>query len=277
MTIDNFRDVGESVPGIVEGVFFRSAIIENATPVEILHLSELGIKTIIDLQAEKSDSTSSRHKMMIRFTGSKFRKNAVWKSAPFDVKLDIMFSYVFRSQSAAAKVVGEEVLSKAGIEGLYRSFIDYCGEQICRSLCVISNPSNLPVLVHCSQGKDRTGIVTALALAAVGIDDEKIIHDYTKSQQGLQPISNVVAQMAEKGLDSSFADSPASCMEATFAHIRNQYGSIDEYLDYIGFNEGARKTLTSILRPTANNQLPPDHPSYLPYNITLPPLLSDMG
>lgn len=41
------------------------------------------------------------------------------------------------------------------------------------------------LLVHCSLGRDRTGLLVALLLALVGVDDETILADYERSEEGL--------------------------------------------------------------------------------------------
>ena len=49
----------------------------------------------------------------------------------------------------------------------------------------------------------------ALALAAIGTDFEDIVEDYSRSQEGLEPVRDaMVAEMAKDGLDPSFADAP---------------------------------------------------------------------
>jgi hypothetical protein len=42
-----------------------------------------------------------------------------------------------------------------------------------------------PVLLHCAAGKDRTGVATAVALAAVGVTPEAIIADYQRTERSL--------------------------------------------------------------------------------------------
>jgi len=319
-TIDNFRDVSESIHGdvtisnITKCVMYRSATLDYASDEEIMKLVEdLDITTILDLRSEleaqiakkgttfatfpvaatmqlnpldiisphPSSSSSTccvksispyRQTIMINFAGKKFRKNAVWKAANTKTKLKIAKAYVSGHKPAAAKVVGEEILSKGGLEGLYRSFIDNCDSEICQALCVLSTSSYYPILIHCTQGKDRTGLITALALAAIGIEEEKIVEDYAKSREGLRRVRHkMVAEMAKDGLDSSFADSPPECMRKTFDYIREKYGSVIGYLDYIGFNENARRLLSHVITPTNTNVTPPPFHhtvSYLPYNLS---------
>lgn len=40
-------------------------------------------------------------------------------------------------------------------------------------------------LIHCSLGRDRTGVLVALLLALLGVDNERILQDYERSEEGL--------------------------------------------------------------------------------------------
>jgi len=196
---------------------------------------------------------------MINFAGENFRKNAVWKAAPLKTKLKIASFYVTGQKPRAVKVVGEEILSKKGLEGLYRDFIDYCQYEINQALQLLADPGNYPILIHCTQGKDRTGLVTALALAAVGVGFEDIIADYSRSQEGLDHVrTEMVSEMSKDGLDPSFADAPPEVMMATLNYIMAQYGSVDRYLDIIGFDASCRERLRQLLHQPpipAQNQI----------------------
>jgi protein-tyrosine phosphatase len=45
-----------------------------------------------------------------------------------------------------------------------------------------------PVVVHCAAGKDRTGVVVALALAAAGVERSAIIDDYVRTGERIAEI-----------------------------------------------------------------------------------------
>jgi protein tyrosine/serine phosphatase len=49
-------------------------------------------------------------------------------------------------------------------------------------LKLCASPQRLPVLIHCSHGKDRTGLMSALIQAAVGVDVKDIVSDYVASE-----------------------------------------------------------------------------------------------
>jgi len=69
--------------------------------------------------------------------------------------------------------------------GLYLHLIEACGGRLTDAVRVLAHTDSLPALVHCAVGKDRTGLVIGLALAAVGVTDEAIITDYLRSNAGL--------------------------------------------------------------------------------------------
>jgi protein-tyrosine phosphatase len=68
---------------------------------------------------------------------------------------------------------------------IYRLFLLYCPTQIGMILHTIAHAVPGGVLVHCTAGKDRTGLVVALALALAGVADEQFVADYALSDQYL--------------------------------------------------------------------------------------------
>lgn len=58
---------------------------------------------------------------------------------------------------------------------------------------VLIDPSRQPALFHCAAGKDRTGTVAALVLAAAGVTREEILADYALTAHGLAPVLARVA------------------------------------------------------------------------------------
>ncbi|KAG6001636.1 hypothetical protein E4U21_003991 [Claviceps maximensis] len=95
-----------------------------------------------------------------------------------------------------------------------------------------------PCLVHCTAGKDRTGLLCAIVLALCGVDDETIAWEYALTEEGLEPLkpAMVLALMSAPGvvLDEEGAmrmlSSRPESMLATLQLIRKEYGSVEEYV-----------------------------------------------
>ena len=59
-------------------------------------------------------------------------------------------------------------------------------QQIAKALRVFTRAENLPAIIHCRQGKDRTGIMVALLLLLLGVDEATVVVDYTKSNLAIE-------------------------------------------------------------------------------------------
>ncbi|KAJ2994395.1 hypothetical protein NUW58_g1569 [Xylaria curta] len=99
-----------------------------------------------------------------------------------------------------------------------------------------SPPAPAPCLVHCTAGKDRTGVVVALALSLCGVPDEAVIHEYNLTEVGLrsrlEELVKHVSSNPKIGIDVEGArrmvGARKGAMLGTLARIRAQYGSIEQ-------------------------------------------------
>lgn len=115
----------------------------------------------------------------------------------------------------AAVLVGRKVLTPMGVANMYKHFLTYCQVEIRQAMMIFTDSENYPVHIHCTQGKDRTGIVCALLLSIVGAPRDVIIRDYAKTQAGLAPIrDDMLKELHEAGLSDDFADAPAQVKPA---------------------------------------------------------------
>ena len=64
----------------------------------------------------------------------------------------------------------------------YRKMPDEYSEQIRELFHIFAGAENYPLLYHCAEGKDRTGIASALLLELLGADRAQIVDDYMASQ-----------------------------------------------------------------------------------------------
>jgi protein-tyrosine phosphatase len=122
------------------------------------------------------------------------------------------------------------------LDAIYGHMIDQCGDTIAAAIRVLSTADAYPALVHCSAGKDRTGIVVALILAVLGVPDELIAADYGLSASYLDAERTpAIGQLqASTGLGDALTkpllSSPPTLMLDVLARARTAGGSVDTYL-----------------------------------------------
>jgi protein-tyrosine phosphatase len=137
-------------------------------------------------------------------------------------------------------VVGDRAERTLG--EIYRWVIDECQPQIAAVIRLLAEPDALPGLVHCTAGKDRTGVIVALLLGAVNVPHETIVADYTVSAENLRgEFTEATRQrVVAAGLDwenyQRLLISPAEFMHDLLAHLDTHYGGIQQYLRTIGID-----------------------------------------
>lgn len=140
------------------------------------------------------------------------------------------------------------------LAAMYRHLVDESAERLVEAVRVIA--AGEPTLVHCTVGKDRTGVTVALALSAVGADRDAVVADYalTASQLSEQRNRKVVQYLRANLPDARNAiqlatESPAPVMAALLEEIDERYGSAAEYLRGSGLTgaelDALRRTLVA--------------------------------
>lgn len=89
------------------------------------------------------------------------------------------------------------------------------------------------VLYHCSAGKDRTGVISALLLSLVGVSPKEIAEDYFVSWGN---IKQLIEELLEKNPDMKMLENRKEYIEDFLKMLSNKYGTVDEYLAKIGLN-----------------------------------------
>jgi protein tyrosine/serine phosphatase len=103
-------------------------------------------------------------------------------------------------------------------------------------------------MVHCTQGKDRTGLIISLVLMTLGVSLEAIDFDYQLSEEALLPEKESrLAEIREIGLTQEFGSTAKDLIDKMAQHVRTRYGGLDGYLDGIGFGEEKRTQLRGLL------------------------------
>jgi len=174
--------------------------------------------------------------LALRFVGSDFRR-IIWERITLSLRLKMLLYACCCRRKKWPLLVGREVVTKGGLSQLNRDLVDHCQHEIKMALDVLADETNYPILVHCTQGKDRTGLIIALTLSVLNVSRDAIASDYAKSEQGLESQRQVMLdELLITGLTPEFNTSPAEMMKETLAYIDERYGSVTAYLTSIGFS-----------------------------------------
>ncbi len=107
-----------------------------------------------------------------------------------------------------------------------------------------------PVVYHCTAGKDRTGVISAIVLGLLGVPDELIVADYAATQENFDAIMGRLAQSVSYRdvIDAIPADTLSAAPETMFSLIellRGRYGSFRGYASEIGLGDAVLERLAA--------------------------------
>jgi protein-tyrosine phosphatase len=139
------------------------------------------------------------------------------------------------------------------LAAVYRYMVDDCGAAIASAVGRLCQEGALPGLIHCSAGKDRTGLVAALVLGVTGVPDEIIAADYAMSAAYLDPgAASVISWIRAIGgaasrLDLGVLGAPPQLILDALGRVRARAGSIAGYLVQHGLTRDAIAALSTAL------------------------------
>lgn len=228
----NFRDVGGIPAGVnrrlKKGLLFRSANPDRLSKDDIEKLRSMNIRTIIDLRAP---AEVNKKPISIDHTDK--------LSLPLDFQQatrERLRPVIFRKDS-------EDLIAEISNE-IYLEILDASAPVFGQVMETLSSPYHSPVLIHCQAGKDRTGIIVALVLLALGVERELIISDFLKSNEALLPHFKrrfLFRKIFTFGYfpykNMLFAVSVRQRnIESVLDRIENHYGGIEGYSRVAGFD-----------------------------------------
>lgn len=129
---------------------------------------------------------------------------------------------------------------------LYTGLLDRRPELFARAVAAVADAPEGPVLVHCAAGKDRTGLVVALALSLVGADPDALADDYEITNQRLAPRYAALAADREIPAGREIPPTRHVIVEA-LEHVRTRHGSVEAYLARGGLTPGHVRALRTRL------------------------------
>ena len=147
--------------------------------------------------------------------------------------------------TASAIVRGSE------LRGYYQEIYEEHGDSIARAVSLLSESENQPAVFFCTSGKDRTGMLAAVVLSALGVSDEDAAADFARTIELWPPeqTARAIAAAEASGLDRETVkltiEAPPELMVELLQGLRARYGSAGEYLLANGLGEDELAQLRS--------------------------------
>lgn len=220
----NFRDIGglPAAGGLTRrGVLFRSEGPRNFTPEQLGRLRAMDFRCIVDLRSarEREEMPHDWHGPDCRWLG-------------LDVNADLR---VFGHEGRERLIKGPE--PEIAISTMAETYREIVGALLPHWPVIAEAllAGEVPMLLNCTAGKDRTGIATALVLTALGVPYTAVRQDFLLSNDapGMDTLrASLPPQYAALSPDvmRRMTGVEGEWLDAAFAQIRADYGSVDNYL-----------------------------------------------
>ena len=135
----------------------------------------------------------------------------------------------------------------------YLGYLQHRGEAVVGALRALAGAGPGASVVHCAAGKDRTGVVVALALAVAGVRDEEIVADYALTAEVIEALVAKLAASPTYAEDMVRRDvashTPrAETMSRVLELLEKRFGGPHAWLASHGFGEEDQRRLRARLR-----------------------------
>ncbi|GGD27163.1 hypothetical protein GCM10010915_04040 [Microbacterium faecale] len=206
--------------GIDAPWLLRSGAVDDLTPTGVERLRKLGVSVIVDLR-EPQEAIRAAHGIRV----------------------------------ASVPIYDAEPPRIGRLEDIYAALIRDRGHALARAVAEIADAERA-ALVHCTAGKDRTGLVVALALLAAGADPADVVADYALSGRDVRPVREHVAREIAAAAPAELRqetlrlhlDSPPDAMRQLLHHVAElggaaaylrAHGLTDDQLDALRTKHGS--------------------------------------
>ncbi len=117
----------------------------------------------------------------------------------------------------------------------YVWMLELAGEPLVHAITAVARAPGA-VIVHCAAGKDRTGLIIASILGALGVGDEDIVADYALTTDNLEGIGQRLRRRSESygAATGAVMDAPAGAMREVLTSLRDKHGSVGGFLHWAG-------------------------------------------
>jgi len=227
---DNFRDLGgyETNDGrtVRWDRIYRTSDLSKLKRSDLQYLSQLDVKLVCDFRSERERNA---------------RPDRAIDDAPRILDLPVDQEGV--DPELLRRKIRTGGLVALGVEqtmrDAYRAFVTDYSDEWAAMFQRLAREENLPTVVHCTAGKDRTGFASAIVLLALGVPEDTVFEDYLSTNYYQQNFFRFVLRWVP--LYSFFRTDPNDLLpllearpeylQAALDEMVARYGSVDAYLD----------------------------------------------
>ena len=246
--VTNFRDLGgiKTQDGrmVKWGRIFRSGNLSGLKKNEFDKFKDLDIQTIYDLRtSHEIDGKEDRLPVETKYIHAPTVKDNEGQIAQL------------RAKVIAGKI--SEMEAREQTAAFYKDAVSLNVGSLRDIIGQIAG-SEQPVLYHCSAGKDRTGIVSALILSILNVDRKTIMDEYlmsnyyrtkkTEKLLGKARLAKIIKPRMNLKAIEVFMTVDAAFMNAVFEVIDKQYGGTDKFIEnQLQINQETRNRIINSL------------------------------
>ena len=250
----NARDVGglPTVDGRTTraGVLLRADNLQDLTPSDVSRLvDEIGLRTVVDLRSSGEVHLAGPTPLDGKVAHHQLSLIPEWDGEPDREEVERAVEQAVLNEGDVEKALPSLAdfgrrpeKDPSDLTSHYVGYVQNAGANVARALKVLADPDAGPTLVHCAAGKDRTGVVVALALSLAGVTRDAVVADYLRSAERADRI--LARLQATDAYGPSLKDVPvaditprAASMEGFLDHVDRAYGGPHALAAALGVTE----------------------------------------
>jgi len=244
------RDGRQTVPGVL----LRSDNLQDLSPADVTALvDEYGLTTVIDLRSVQESEAEGPSPLDAVPSVRHLRLSVL---PELGERTDVVAEALLLKRERDRSRYPDDVMC-----GHYLGYLEERPDSVTDAVRAVADSEGAAV-VHCAAGKDRTGVVVALALTAVGVPAEDVVADYALTGERIEAVlrrlmSSSTYEGDLKGSDIDRHRPRPETMKAFLEQVEARYGGVTQWLGDHGFGQADLERLRARLVTAAAASEPP--------------------
>lgn len=214
----NFRDMGgyktTDNKYVKWGKVFRSDDLHNLTDTDLNYLASIPLISIVDFRSGEEIAN-----------GADKNPSSVKENYAYSISPGNLMDAVTKDLNSLTPERADQLMMDMNVLLVTDSA---CIDQYRKYFNLLQNETDVPLMFHCSAGKDRTGMGAALFLYSLGVDEKTIMNDYLASNIYLA--NKYAKYKAENPALASLFEVKPEFLQAGIDRIKKDHGSVENYL-----------------------------------------------